>query len=305
MPAAQTRVIAVANQKGGVGKTTTVINLAACLGELGQRILVVDLDPQSNATSGLGLPKQEGTSIYRALLGQQSVLELIQETPLENVEIVPAELDLAGAEVDVARMENYAHCFGTAMAPFMSRQLYDVVLVDCPPSLGILSMNALTAANAMVIPIQCEYYALEGLSVINRLIEQLRHSSANPNIEIEGILMTMFDRRTNLSAQVVEEVRKHFGDLVYRTEIPRNVRLSEAPSFGQPVIVYDPHASGARAYRAFAAEFLERARARMEVTPEIQDLPDLAGMEEEAAASVSVPEEVPSPGPAAPDPTSP
>ncbi|MBM4142056.1 MAG: ParA family protein [Lentisphaerae bacterium] len=257
-----TRVVAVANQKGGVGKTTTVINLAACLAEQGQRMLVIDLDPQCNATSGLGLSPEEGLSLYRALLGEQTARNLIRPTVAEGVDIVPAELDLAGAEVDVARMDGYLHRFALALAPLRAAADYDVVLVDCPPSLGILTMNALAAADAALIPIQCEYYALEGLSVITRLVTRLREGGANPRLEIEGILMTMFDGRTNLSAQVEAEVRKHFGDKTFATVIPRNVRLSEAPSHGRPVNQYARDSSGAFAYRLLAAEFIQRTRRR-------------------------------------------
>ena len=256
--APKTRVVAVANQKGGVGKTTTVINLAACLAYLNRKVLVIDLDPQANTTSGVGLPPQKDTSLYRALLGETSILTLIQNTPYQNLDIIPSELDLAGSEVYVARQENYLHCLNTALSPLLSTDYYDVIIVDCPPSLGILTMNALTAAHSILIPIQCEYYALEGLSVIARLVQQLRDSGANPVLDIEGILMTMFDGRTNLSDQVVDEVRKHFGDRVYETIIPRNVRLSEAPSFGKPVIHYDWYSTGAKAYMLFAQEFAAR-----------------------------------------------
>jgi len=256
------RVIAIANQKGGVGKTTTVINLSAALGEQGKRVLVIDFDPQCNATSGLGLAPEPGSSLYRALLGERSAEGLIRETSADGVHIIPAELDLAGAEVDVARMEGYLHCFARVLAPVAATARYDFVIVDCPPSLGILTMNALAAADSTLIPIQCEYYALEGLSVITRLVGQLHESGANPRLDIEGILMTMFDGRTRLSAQVVEEVRTHFGDKAYRTVIPRNVRLSEAPSHGRPISQYDRHSSGAFAYRLLATEFLERMRRR-------------------------------------------
>lgn len=253
-----TRVISVANQKGGVGKTTTVINLAACLAELDHRVLVIDLDPQCNATSGLGLPKQRDASLYHALLGDASTLDLIRRTVVRNVDIIPAELDLAGSEVDIARMEGYLHCFRKAIAPVAESAAYRFILIDCPPSLGILTMNALTASHSMIAPIQCEYYALEGLSVIDHLVRQLREGGANPALTIEGILMTMYDARTNLSAQVMEEVKRHFGDKVYRTIVPRNVRLSEAPSHGRPIIQYDAYSTGARAYRELAVEFLER-----------------------------------------------
>ncbi|MDD4870715.1 MAG: ParA family protein [Kiritimatiellae bacterium] len=254
----KTRVVAVANQKGGVGKTTTVINLAACLAYLGKKVLVIDLDPQSNSTSGLGLPPQKDTSLYRALLGESSIVTMIQNTPFQNLDIIPSELDLAGSEVYIARQDNYNHCFNTALGPLLVKDYYDVILVDCPPSLGILTMNALTASHSILIPIQCEYYALEGLSVIARLVQQLRDSGANPRLDIEGIVMTMFDGRTNLSDQVVDEVRKHFSEKIYETVIPRNVRLSEAPSFGKPVIHYDWHSTGAKAYMLLAQEFAKR-----------------------------------------------
>ncbi len=253
-----TKVLAVANQKGGVGKTTTVINLSACLAELGKTVLVIDLDPQANATSGLGLPRQNDTSLYRVLLRERSIDGLIQETPVEGVHIIPSELDLAGAEIDVARMDGYLHCLNMAMAPLVRSQNYDYIIIDCPPSLGILTMNALTAAQGLLLPIQCEYYALEGLSVITHIMDQLREGRANPDINIEGIVMTMYDARTRLGSDVINEVRSHFEDLVYKTVIPRNVRLSEAPSFGQPVIEYAPTCTGAMAYRALAKEVVER-----------------------------------------------
>ncbi|MBA4386394.1 MAG: sporulation initiation inhibitor Soj [Verrucomicrobia bacterium] len=257
----QTRVVSVANQKGGVGKTTTVINLAACIAEMDLNVLVVDLDPQANATSGLGLPRQQDTSLYKALLGDGDVTNIVQPTPVKGIDIIASELDLAGSEVDIARMDNYLHCFSAALAPVVEACAYHFIIIDCPPSLGILTMNALTASHSMVVPMQCEYYALEGLSVITRLIRQLRDSGANPGVELEGILMTMYDGRTNLSGEVVNEVRKHFGDEVYKTVIPRNVRLSEAPSHGQPVIHYDRGSTGAKAYIEFSKEFVARAEA--------------------------------------------
>jgi chromosome partitioning protein len=273
----KTRVVAIANQKGGVGKTTTVVNLAACLGELGQNVLVVDFDPQANATSGLGLLQQQGTSLYRALLGDGYASNLVQSTKTKGVDLIPSELDLAGSEVDIARLDNYLHCFDKILAPIIAADIYNFILVDCPPSLGILTMNALTAAQSLVVPMQCEYYALEGLSVISRLMNQLHTSGANPTIEIEGILMTMFDGRTNLAAEVVAEVRKHFGDKVYKTVIPRNVRLSEAPSHGMPVIQYDGSSSGAKAYRVLAGEFMRRAKhleSNSPPTSNLQPAPD-------------------------------
>ena len=253
-----TRVLAIANQKGGVGKTTTVINVAACLGEAGQSVLVIDLDPQANATSGLGLPRQQGTSLYRVLLRERTIHGLVQDTVAPGVQIIPSELDLAGAEIDVARMDGYLQGLSMAMLPIVRNGGYDFILIDCPPSLGLLTMNALTAAHGLLLPIQCEYYALEGLSVITHIVEQLRTSRANPHIEIQGIVMTMFDARTRLSQDVASEVRSHFGERVYQTMIPRNVRLSEAPSFGKPVIMYDSHCTGAKAYRQLTAEMIKR-----------------------------------------------
>ena len=263
----QTRVVSIANQKGGVGKTTTVVNLAAGLAELGQRILVIDADPQANATSGLGLERQEGVSLYPVLMREQPLLDLIRHTAIDNLDMLPSELDLAGAEIDVARMDGYLQILNMAMAPLLRAARYDFVLIDCPPSLGILTMNALTASHAMLLPIQCEYYALEGLSVVSRIIHQLRESRANPELGVEGIVMTMFDGRTRLATDVVAEVREHFGDTVFDTVIPRNVRLGEAPSYGQPVMQFDPACAGAVAYRALAREFLARTRPDAAATP--------------------------------------
>ncbi len=255
-----TPVYALANQKGGVGKTTTAVNLAACLAERGKKILLIDLDPQANATSGLGIEKKAGMSIYSALLSGQMESDLIQPTAVPNLDLIASETDLAGAEIDIARMDNYLHRLRNVIQPIAEKAAYDAILIDCPPSLGILTMNGLTAAQSLIIPIQCEYYALEGLSVINRLITQLRSSGANPDLEIAGIVMTMYDGRTNLAQQVVQEVARHFGDRVYETLIPRTVRLSEAPSFGLPIIAYDKNCTGAAAYRQLAHEFILRSR---------------------------------------------
>ena len=287
-----TRTVGIANQKGGVGKTTTVISLATCMAELGRDILVVDLDPQSNATSGLGLPRQEGRSLYQALLSPVPIDSLIQKTAVEGVDLVPAELDLAGCEVEIARSDEYLHCLSKVLRPLAESSVYDFILLDCPPSLGILTMNALTASDSLLVPMQCEYYALEGLSVITNLLDRIKQSGANPRLRLEGVLMTMYDSRTNLAEQVVTEVTKHFGDAVYETLIPRNVRLSEAPSFGQPITEYDSHSSGARAYRFFAREFLKRVRenAQDESAPEPSDPQDPQVSAETADSTVSPPD---------------
>jgi chromosome partitioning protein len=254
----QTQIIAFANQKGGVGKTTTAINVAACLAELGKKVLVIDLDPQANATSGLGVERVMGHSIYDALLGDVSILDTIKPTSTPNLDIIPSELDLAGAEVDIARRENYLHCMKETLKPVTDAANYDYMLLDCPPSLGILFMNALTAADAVIVPLQCEYYALEGLSVITGIIQQLAENGTNPKLRVEGIVMTMYDSRTNLSRQVVREVNKHFGGVVYETLIPRSVRISEAPSHGIPVIEYDPDSFNSLMFRRLAKEINKR-----------------------------------------------
>ncbi|HEU0209885.1 MAG TPA: ParA family protein [Candidatus Udaeobacter sp.] len=252
------KIVAIANQKGGVGKTTTAVNLGAALAELGQRILIIDLDPQANATSSFGLEEVEQISLYQPLLGESSITEKILPTRREGLFIVPADIDLAGAEVEIARMPNHLTRLAETLKPLHADQTFDFVFLDCPPSLGILMSNALAAADELLTPIQCEYFALEGLVKIVRLIEKVLNSGANERLELGGIVMTMFDGRTKLGQQVVADVRKHFGERVYETVIPRSVRLSEAPSFGKSILEYASSGPAAQAYRALAKEFLKR-----------------------------------------------
>ena len=252
------KIVAIANQKGGVGKTTTAVNLGVALAEKKLRLLLIDLDPQANATSALGMQEVDAESIYESLVSNAPITEKILPTRIDNLFIVPADLDLAGAEVEIARMPDHLMRLSKAVSTFRLDQTFDLVLFDCPPSLGILMTNALAAADEILTPIQCEYFALEGLVKIVRVVEQVRDSGANDQVEIGGIVMTMFDSRTNLSEQVVNDVRQHFGKRVYSTVIPRTVRLSEAPSFGKSILEYDPSGVGAAAYRALAREFIRR-----------------------------------------------
>ena len=250
------RVFAVVNQKGGVGKSTTAVNLTAALGELGAKVLLVDLDPQGNATSGFGLDKnQRQECIYNALLGDSPIEQLIEPVEVEHVFVVPATIQLAGAEIELVSTFSREGKLKSILSPVLGD--FDYVIIDCPPSLGLLTVNALTAAEGVIIPVQCEYYALEGLS---KLLESIRlvKTHLNPGLEVFGVLMTMFDARTRLSSQVVDEVRDFFGEKVFTTIIPRSVRLSEAPSFGQPVTIFDPSGRGAEAYRGLAKEVIGR-----------------------------------------------
>ncbi|MCF6461578.1 ParA family protein [Clostridium sp. Cult3] len=248
------RIITIFNQKGGVGKTTTVINLAAALGKMNLRILIVDVDPQGNATSGLGIEKtQLKLSTYDALINGVGLNEIIQKTSAENVDIVPSNVELAGSEIELIEMDNRELALKKAME--VIEDVYDYIFIDCPPSLGLLSINGLSASHSVLIPIQCEYYALEGVSQLVDTIMLVKRS-LNPELEIEGVVLSMFDGRTNLSIQVVDEVKKYFKGKVYTSIIPRNVRLAEAPSHGLSIMDYDPKSRGAEAYGELAEEFL-------------------------------------------------
>jgi chromosome partitioning protein len=253
-----TKVIAVANQKGGVGKTTTAVNLAACLAAVGQRVLLFDLDPQANATSGLGLEKTEGASAYRVLLGEGSLLDKIKPTAFERLELVPSEVDLCAADLELARPDDHRQRLANVLKPVLKSNRFDIVFIDCPPSLGILTVNALAACDGLLVPLQCEYYALEGISIMNRVLTQLREAGVNPRLDIFGVVMTMFDGRTKLSNEVVGEVRNLLGARVFETVIPRATRLAEAPSFGKPIIHYDKYSPGTAAYELLAQEVLKR-----------------------------------------------
>jgi chromosome partitioning protein len=254
----RTRTIAVANQKGGVGKTTTTINLATALAAIRQKVLIVDLDPQGNASTGLGLGQEKREiNSYHVLIGEVPITEAIQETDIPGLCIVPSGIDLSGAEIELVSVERREYCLRNSLQQGAGE--FDYVLIDCPPALGLLTINALVAAQAVLVPLQCEFFALEGISQLVRTIDRVKRAF-NPGLDIQGIVLTMHDQRNNLSHMVASDVRDHFGDKVYKTVIPRNVRVSEAPSHGRPVIIYDLNCPGSKAYLDLAGEVIHRER---------------------------------------------
>ena len=248
------KVISIANQKGGVGKTTTAINFSTILAKKGKKVLLIDADPQGNGTSGLGINKEQKFSVYDVLIEDIEVENTLQKTQVKNLDLCPSNINLAGAEVQLVSMENREYRLKTKLDSI--RDKYDYIIIDCPPSLGLVTLNAFTASDSVLIPVQCEYYALEGLGQLLNTIELVK-KHMNKNIRIEGALLTMYDARTNLSNQVVKEVKRYFEDQVYKNVIPINVKLSEAPSYGMPITMYDPRSKGAKSYEKFVKEFLK------------------------------------------------
>ncbi len=252
-----TTVFTIANQKGGVGKTTTAVNLAAALAEKKIQTLLIDLDPQANATSAIGVEKQDGRSLYAALRGEGAALDMVTATGIDRLALIPSEEDLGALEIELAGTENYLGRLRAALEPVRATGGFRAIIIDCPPSMGMLSMNSLSAADHLLIALQCEYMALEGLGQILRNLDRIKNA-VNPTLSLGGVVMTMFDMRTNLSRQVVDEVKKHLPDQIFKTVIPRTVRLSEAPSFGKTIFAYDNTSPGSTAYRNLAKEVIER-----------------------------------------------
>lgn len=261
MAGEKNRIITIANQKGGVGKTTTAINLATALAAIGEQVLIVDLDPQGNASTGLGIQRRDRKlSSYELMIGTHSVVDVVQNTVVPNLSIIPSTMDLLGLEMEISRESDRVFRLRKALsAP--EALTYSYVLVDCPPSFNLLTMNAMAAAHSVLVPLQCEFFALEGLSQLLETVDQVRRS-VNPTLDIQGIVLTMFDSRNNLAQQVVNDVRTHLGEKVYHTLIPRNVRVSEAPSYGKPAILYDLKCAGSQAYLQLASEVIQRERVR-------------------------------------------
>lgn len=250
------RTIAIANQKGGVGKTTTAINLSACLAEEGQKVLVIDIDPQGNTSSGFGIDKNKAKkTIYDVILSEVGIIEAIRKNVIDNLDLIPSNVNLAGAEIDLIDVENREYCLKKAIDKI--KKNYNYIILDCPPSLSMLTVNAMTASDTVLVPIQCEYYALEGLTQLIQTINLVK-KRLNPSLELEGVVFTMFDSRTNLSLQVVENVKDNLKQNIYKTIIPRNIRLAEAPSHGKPINLYDSKSSGAESYRLLAQEVMNR-----------------------------------------------
>ena len=274
-----TKIIAIANQKGGVGKTTTVVNLAAALSARHRTVLVVDLDPQAHATLGLGLEKRQGVSLYPVLTGEKAIADVIQPTKWPNLNVIPSEVDLAGAELEFGMREDRLEMIRSALAPVKESGAFDYIILDCPPSLGVVMTSSLVASDGVLIPIQAEFLAMDGLALITGSIDRIRRS-VNPDLELNGIVFTMVNSVARLTQDVVAEVRNHFGEKVYESMIPRNVRVSEAPSMGVPVVFLEPRSKGAEAYKAFAWEFMAKNPTRFSApkTP-------AAPMQEPAAAA--------------------
>ena len=290
-----TKVIAIANQKGGVGKTTTVVNLAAALSARHRAVLVVDLDPQAHATLGLGLEKQPGISMYTVLSGEREIADVIQPTKWPNLNVIPSEVDLAGAEIEFGMREDRLTMIKNALAPVKESGAFDYIILDCPPSLGIVMTSALVATDSVLIPIQAEFLAMDGLALITSSIDRLKRGM-NPNLELNGIVFTMVNSQTRLTQDVIAEVQQHFGEKVYETLVPRNIRVSEAPSMGTPVVFLDPRSKGAEAYKAFAWEFMAKnpTRAVAQNAPQpVTPVPPAAEQTAQEAVPESTPEDVP------------